>query len=129
MANKFTQLRSHMSPDSQARSEARAQEMLAEMPLNELRQARGLSQKMLADVLHVQQPSIAKMEKRTDMYLSTLRSHIEAMGGQLEASLASRMARSKSATSAILAPSPDPRYGNGASYIDLTPVDLTPVGH
>lgn len=84
MANKFTQLRSRMSPDSQARSEARAQEMLAEMPLNELRQARGLSQKMLADVLHVQQPSIAKMEKRTDMYLSTLRSHIEAMGGQLE---------------------------------------------
>jgi hypothetical protein len=32
----------------------------------------------------VQQPSIAKIEKRTDMYLSTLRSHIEAMGGQLE---------------------------------------------
>jgi hypothetical protein len=34
--------------------------------------------------LHVQQPSIAKIEKRTDMYISTLRSHIEAMGGQLE---------------------------------------------
>ena len=61
-----------------------AKEMLAEMPLNELRQARGLSQKMLAEVLHVQQPSIAKLEKRTDMYLSTLRSHIEAMGGQLD---------------------------------------------
>jgi predicted transcriptional regulator len=58
--------------------------MLAAMPLNELRQARGLSQKMLAEVLHVQQPSIAKIEKRTDMYLSTLRSHIEAMGGELE---------------------------------------------
>jgi predicted transcriptional regulator len=39
---------------------------------------------MLADMLQVQQPSIAKLEKRTDMYLSTLRSHIEAMGGQLE---------------------------------------------
>ena len=84
MANKFSDLRSRMSPESQARSETRAQVMLAEMPLNELRQARGLSQKMLAEVLHVQQPSIAKMEKRTDMYLSTLRSHIEAMGGQLE---------------------------------------------
>jgi predicted transcriptional regulator len=58
--------------------------MLAEMPLHELRQARGLSQKMLADVLHVQQPSIAKIEKRTDMYLSTLRSHIQAMGGELD---------------------------------------------
>jgi len=49
-----------------------------------VRQARGLSQKMLAEVLNVQQPSIAKMEKRTDMYLSTLRSHIEAMGGELD---------------------------------------------
>jgi predicted transcriptional regulator len=58
--------------------------MIAEMPLNELRHARGLSQKMLAEALHVKQPSIAKMERRTDMYLSTLRSHIEAMGGQLE---------------------------------------------
>lgn len=55
--------------------------MLLEMPLNEQRQARGLSQKMPAEVLNMQQPSIAKLEKRTDMYLSTLRSHIEAMGG------------------------------------------------
>ena len=84
MANKFSKLRQQMSPESQARADAKAQTMLAEMPLNELRQARGLSQKMLADVLNVQQPAIAKMEKRTDMYLSTLRSHIEAMGGQLE---------------------------------------------
>ncbi len=84
MAHKFSELRARMSPQAQARSGVKAQAMLAEMPLNELRQARGLSQKMLAEVLHVQQPSIAKMEKRTDMYLSTLRSHIEAMGGQLE---------------------------------------------
>ena len=73
-----------MSPEGQRRAEKAAQAMLAEMPLNELRQARGLSQKMLAKVLHVQQPSIAKIEKRTDMYISTLRSHIEAMGGELE---------------------------------------------
>ncbi len=84
MAKQFAQLRSRMSSESQARAQAKAHAMLVEMPLNELRQARGLSQKMLAEVLHVQQPSIAKMEKRTDMYLSTLRSHIEAMGGQLE---------------------------------------------
>ena len=84
MAKKFAELRARMSPESQARAQAKAQAMLVEMPLNELRQARGLSQKMLAEVLNVQQPAIAKMEKRTDMYLSTLRSHIEAMGGQLE---------------------------------------------
>lgn len=84
MAKKFAELRAKMAPESQARVEAKAQELLAEMPLNELRQARGLSQKVLAEVLHVQQPSIAKMERRTDMYISTLRSHIEAMGGQLD---------------------------------------------
>jgi len=38
------------------------------MPLNELRQARGLSQKMPAEALRIQQPAIAKLEKRADMY-------------------------------------------------------------
>ncbi len=84
MANKYSELRSSMSPEAQGRAETEAQAMLAQMPLNELRQARGLSQKMLAELLNVRQPSIAKLEKRTDMYISTLRSHIEAMGGELE---------------------------------------------
>ena len=84
MTKKFAKLRAAMSPAAQQRADAKAKIMLAEMPLHELRQARGLSQKMLAEVLHVQQPSIAKIEKRTDMYLSTLRSHIHAMGGELD---------------------------------------------
>lgn len=84
MAKKFTELRAGMTQAAREKSNGMARQMLAEMPLNELRQARGLSQKMLAEVLHVQQPSIAKIEKRTDMYLSTLRSHIEAMGGELD---------------------------------------------
>ena len=84
MAKKFSELRARMAPGSRAQAEAKAQAMLAEMPLQELRLARGLSQQQLAELLHVQQPSIAKLEKRTDMYVSTLRSHIEAMGGQLE---------------------------------------------
>ena len=83
-AKNFSELRARMTSAALVRSKARADVLLAEMPLNELRQARGLSQKVLADILHVQQPSIAKLEKRTDMYLSTLRSHIEAMGGVLE---------------------------------------------
>ena len=73
-----------MRPESQQRARDMAQATLAEMPLQELRQARGLSQKALAEALHVQQPSIAKLEKRTDMYISTLRGHIEAMGGELD---------------------------------------------
>lgn len=84
MSKKFNGLRKNMSPQAQRESDAKAKVMLAEMPLSELRQARGLSQKVLAQILHVQQPAIAKLEKRTDMYLSTLRSHIEAMGGELD---------------------------------------------
>ena len=84
MARKFEELRSSMSPASRARARARAQTMLEEMPLNELRRARGLSQQELAALLHIQQPSVAKLERRTDMYISTLRAHIEAMGGELE---------------------------------------------
>ena len=84
MAKKFSDLRAKMNPEAQKRAAAMAQTMVAEMPLNALRQARCLSQKMLAELLQVQQPSIAKIEKRTDMYLSTLRSLIEAMGGELD---------------------------------------------
>lgn len=84
MTKKFSELRAAMSPAARQKADNQAKAMLSEMPLHELRQARGLSQKMLAEVLNVQQPSIAKMEKRTDMYLSTLRSHIEAMGGELD---------------------------------------------
>jgi DNA-binding XRE family transcriptional regulator len=84
MAKKFSELEAKMSPERRARIAAKVKETLAEMPLQELRNARGLSQKMLADSLHIQQPAIAKLEKRTDMYISTLRSHINAMGGDLE---------------------------------------------
>lgn len=84
MARKFSKLRSGMTAEAQVKAEAKAQAMLGEMPLQELRLARGLSQKSLADLLNVQQPAVAKLEKRTDMYLSTLRNHIRAMGGDLD---------------------------------------------
>lgn len=84
MAKNFSELECKMSPKAIARSDAMAQAMLEEMPLHELRRARGLSQKVLAATLNIQQPAVAKMEQRTDMYISTLRSHIEAMGGELE---------------------------------------------
>jgi predicted XRE-type DNA-binding protein len=84
MAKKFSELRAKLTPASRKEAERQTQNMLAEMPLHELRRARGLSQKMLAEALHVQQPSVAKLERRTDMYISTLRSHIEAMGGELQ---------------------------------------------
>jgi len=84
MTKKFSELRSKMSPERRAKNDAMVKAALAEMPLNDLRYARGLSQKMLAEALNIQQPAIAKLEKRTDMYISTLRSHIKAMGGDLD---------------------------------------------
>ncbi|MGX3066475.1 XRE family transcriptional regulator [Ursidibacter arcticus] len=84
MAKKFSALRESMSKDAQRQAFEQAEEMLETMLLQELRQARGLSQKEMAERLNVKQPAIARLEKRTDMYLSTLRSHIEAMGGTLD---------------------------------------------
>ena len=84
MARKFSELRARMSPAARARARTRARTMLADMPLQELRRARGLSQEALAATLKVRQASISKLERRADMYISTLRSHIRAMGGELE---------------------------------------------
>ncbi len=84
MAKKFSELRARMSPEAQAKSEALTHRMLDELPLQELRQARSLSQEQLAEVLHVGQGAISRLERRTDMYISTLRSYIRAMGGELE---------------------------------------------
>ena len=58
--------------------------MLREMALFELRQARERSQEDLARTLKVGQPAVAKLERRTDMYVSNLRRYIEALGGTLE---------------------------------------------
>jgi DNA-binding XRE family transcriptional regulator len=84
MAKPFKVLKEKMSPESLERANQKAQEMLEAMPLQELRQARMLSQEQLAKALHLKQPSISKLEKRTDMYISTLRSFVNAMGGDLE---------------------------------------------
>lgn len=84
MANNFNALKASLSLDSQNKVTQTIEKMLQAIPLQKLRQALGLSQKMMAEALHIQQPAIAKIEKRTDMYLSTLRSHIQAMGGELE---------------------------------------------
>jgi transcriptional regulator with XRE-family HTH domain len=54
------------------------------MALQELRRARELSQAQLVEVLGEKQPNISQLEQRTDMYVSTLRKYIEAMGGELD---------------------------------------------
>jgi predicted transcriptional regulator len=84
MARKFKELLDDMPPERRARIKARANGLRAEMALDELREARRLTQEQLAERLHVRQPAIAKIERRADMYLSTLRGVINAMGGEME---------------------------------------------
>ncbi len=54
------------------------------MALHDLRKARALTQKALGEALSVNQPAVAKLERRADMYVSNLRSYIEAIGGPLK---------------------------------------------
>ena len=82
--HKFSELEARMPPARRARIDRLAEELGHDMDLAQLRTARQLSQAALGEILHVEQPAIAKLEKRTDMYLSTLRRFIEAMGGELE---------------------------------------------
>ncbi|MBP5957870.1 hypothetical protein PS718_03549 [Pseudomonas fluorescens] len=84
MAKKFAELEARMTPEARARADSIYEQHIKEMPLNELRQAKALSQATLAETLHVNQAAISKMERRTDMYISTLRNYIRAMGGELE---------------------------------------------
>ena len=72
-------------PSSQRRKvDARAAELIAEeMTLRELRKARKLTQVRLAKTLKINQDSVSRLEKRSDLLLSTLRKAVEAMGGTL----------------------------------------------
>lgn len=81
---KWSELKTKMSAEAQEKAAALTQRLMAEMPLEQLRAARQLTQTNLAQVLGVNQSAVSKLEKRTDMYLSTLRSYIEAMGGKLD---------------------------------------------
>ncbi len=80
----FDRLRAGLTAESRAQADALTMAMEREMSLTELRRARVMTQEQLAADLHVGQASIAKLERRTDLYLSTLRRFVEAMGGELE---------------------------------------------
>jgi len=74
-----------LPPEQQADIAAEARRLRKEyLTLRDVRKARALTQVQLAETLGQKQVSIAKLEKRTDLLLSTLRRYIEAMGGSLE---------------------------------------------
>ena len=82
--HKFSELLDKIPPERRADIEERVKQLRAEMPLNELRAARDLTQQQLAQSLNVNQAVISRLERRADMYVSTLRNIITAMGGTLE---------------------------------------------
>jgi ribosome-binding protein aMBF1 (putative translation factor) len=84
MSKPFNTLRKKMSQPAQEKAANKTKQMLKEMPLQELRQALQMSQEHLAEILFTKQANVSRIERRTDMYISTLRSYIEAMGGQLD---------------------------------------------
>ena len=74
-----------LSPTRREAIQARADVLIAEeLSLAELREARQRSQIELAKRLGIQQAAVSKLERRADMYVSSLRALIEAMGGTLE---------------------------------------------
>jgi len=78
------QIRKALSPTRRKKIEARAAQLIAEqMTLQELRRARKLTQVRMAKVLGISQDGVSRLEKRSDLLLSTLRKAVEAMGGRL----------------------------------------------
>jgi transcriptional regulator with XRE-family HTH domain len=84
MANNFNALREKMSPAARERSHRLAAKYRAGMALDELRHAREMTQVHLAKILGVNQAAISKLERRADMYVSTLQDFVRAMGGELK---------------------------------------------
>ena len=73
-----------LNPDQRKKVEARAADLMAEeMTLRELRHARKLTQIRIAKKLGITQDSVSRLEKRSNLLLSTLRKTVEAMGGTL----------------------------------------------
>ncbi len=81
MARNLDQVLNELPVSRRTKIEARATELAT---LKDLRLVMRKTQVELAETLHVGQESISRLEKRSDMLLSTLRSYVEAMGGKLE---------------------------------------------
>lgn len=84
MAKNYQELRAKMSPEALAGSDTEYQRLVEEMSLHQLRKARELTQSKIAEELHIGQGDVSKLERRTDMYVSTLTSYLQAVGADLE---------------------------------------------
>lgn len=83
MSKPFSELREKMTPEQRKRSKTKTEVLKNEMALQELRQALDLTQEELARALQVNQAAVSKFESQSDIYISTLRKILFAMGGEL----------------------------------------------
>jgi DNA-binding transcriptional regulator YiaG len=81
--HKWTDIKARTKSDTRGRIEAEAQRLSEDLHLSQLRKARGLTQETMAELLGVSQAEVSKMERRTELYVGTLRKFIEAMNGEL----------------------------------------------
>lgn len=85
MGRNLNQVIADLPAERQARIDARYRQMKDDIEgLRELRQVAGKAQADIATALNIKQPSVSKIEKQADMYLSTLRGYVEAIGGELD---------------------------------------------
>ena len=84
VAHKWRDIRRTVSPEQEEETRQYVKPVVEAVTLNQLREARSMTQVTLAKVLNVNQGAVSRMERRTDMYVSTLRTFIQAMGGQLQ---------------------------------------------
>ena len=80
----FRELTKILSPERKLRIAAKAAVLSEAMSLEQLREARALTQEDVVGALDIGQPAVAKAEQRSDMHVSSLRRYIEALGGSLE---------------------------------------------
>ena len=81
--HKWTDIKARTKPETRRRIEAEVQRLSEDLHLSQLRKARGLTQETMAELLGVSQAEVSKMERRTELYVGTLRKFIEAMNGEL----------------------------------------------
>ncbi len=83
MARNFRELEAKMSAEWLERSRLLCEKYPAEMPMHLLREARAMTQVHLAKIPGVDQAAVSELERRADMYISTLQTMVRAMGGSL----------------------------------------------
>jgi DNA-binding transcriptional regulator YiaG len=84
MARSFNTLREKMSPQRQEQAKERTNEMLEELALQDLRKALNLTQEQVAIIMKTNQAAASRMENQSDIYVSTLRKFIRALGGEIK---------------------------------------------